>query len=404
MKHLVCFLFTAFFAIAGASTVSAETLEIYIDADFSHSSDAAVAIEDGVRTALAEVDHQLDGHTIEVVVRDHRGNVKRSHRNMQHFLQNDRALAMIGGLHSPPYLTHRSFMNQNGILTLLPWSAAGPITRADDGEENWIFRLSVDDFRSGDFFVQEAVDKDGCQKLALLLIDTGWGRANEKSIKRALASRQMEPELVAFFPPTLGDASAGTLGRDVARSGADCVIMLANWDDGALVANSLNEHGSDIRLFSHWGITGGKFEEHVTHQTRSNLSLRVLQTCGFRREAAKNAVLEAALAGSSMEAETLSDLNAPTGFVHAYDLTKILIAAVRQAAKTSEWSDGIANKRLALKTALEQLQTPVSGILREYDAPYSPYSPDESFAHEALGLEDLCMARFDSEGRLTDAP
>jgi branched-chain amino acid transport system substrate-binding protein len=120
-------------------------VQLLIDADYTISAKAAQAIELGLRTALEEENFRLGGQQVEIVPMDHRANVKRSLRTYGHYTKNDHALAIIGGLHSPPYLKHKDYLNKNGILTLLPWSAAGPITRASAGYENWIFRLSVDD-------------------------------------------------------------------------------------------------------------------------------------------------------------------------------------------------------------------------------------------------------------------
>ena len=160
---------------------SAQTaaLEIHIDADFTVSFEAAESIEFGVATALEENGWQLGGELVEIVRRDHRGNVKRSRANLERFLRNENAITVIGGMHSPSYLANREFINENELLLMLPWSAAGPITRAAENMANWVFRLSVDDSKTGEFMVQQSIDQGNCQSLALTLLETGWGRANE---------------------------------------------------------------------------------------------------------------------------------------------------------------------------------------------------------------------------------
>ena len=387
-----------------AWAASADPLELHVDADYSINPDSADSIELGVRTALEEVDYMLGGQPVVLVPKDHRGNVKRSHLHMKQYLKSETALALIGGLHSPPYLTHKDFMNENGILSLLPWSAAGPITRASDGMENWIFRLSVDDYQSGKFFVRQAVEEGGCQQVALILLDTGWGRANFKSLSAALEAQGMKPVLAEFFPSSIGHASALTLAEKVARSGADCGIMLSNWGNGSVLVNALNQRMQDFRLFSHWGIMGGQFASAVPHEARSNLDLAVLQTCGLRREAEGSSTLKAAMSRAAPDLEALAQMPAPTGFVHGYDLARIVIAAADQIAETPEWQNGdIADRRRVLREALVNLETPVAGILNRYERPFRPYGPQATDAHEALGLNDLCLARFREDGLLEDA-
>lgn len=395
--------FTFFTILAFTRPSNAERLELYLDADFSVSFAAAEAIALGIDTALAEVDYVLGGVPISVVNMDHRGNGLRSHRTMQTYLKSDRALALIGGLHSPPYIKYRDYMNENAVLTLLPWSAGAPITRSAPETENWIFRLSVDDSKSGEFFVQQAREQGGCASVALVMLDTAWGVAGEAAISTALAQRNDRPATVQFFPFAVGAAAAGVLANEVAASGADCAILMANATNGATIVQALNANAPHLRIFSHWGIMGAAFQDAVPHDMRSAHDLKVLQTCALRIEATGSVVLQAALSAGVPDAQGLSDVGAVTGFVHGYDLTRVLIAAADQAAQTTAWNGTITDRRTAVKDALENLQAPVDGILKRYDRPFRNYGPNDKDAHEALGLDDLCLARFGADGRLEDA-
>lgn len=404
-------MFAKFFQFVAASgcilahstaATRAEPFELYIDADYSISSAAAQSIELGVRTALEEVEYQLGGVDVRVLPMDHRGNVKRSRRTLENYLSNEAALAIFGGLHSPPYLAHKDYINEQGILTLLPWSAAGPITRGSEGMSNWIFRLSVDDTQAGSFFIQETMVRNECQNMALILLETGWGRANQKTLTAALAERGREPVLTEFFSAAISESTALSLATRVKNAEADCAILLSNWDDGALVLNALYNVDAGVRIFSHWGIMGGEFTSRVSAPVRDALDLRVLQTCGLRREREGSTVLQAALA--RVEASSLSEVSAPTGFVHGYDLTRVLISAANQIAEQDAWRSGsIQQKRALLRDALENLNVPVAGILDQYAPPFRPFNPQALDAHEALGQEDLCVARFRSDGLLEDA-
>ena len=392
-----------FLALA-ATLVKSEPLELYVDADYSISRAAAQSIQLGVETALNEVGNQLGGYDVRVVAMDHRGNVKRSYKTMRNYLSNDRALAMFGGLHSPPYLTHKDYINENRILTLLPWSAAGPITRANAGTDNWIFRLSVDDFQSGEFLIAEAADKNHCKRVALVLVETGWGRANLITLTKALETRGLAPASVEFFPTAIGASSARGMADRIESAGADCAILLANWNNGATIVNALYEGAPNLDVFSHWGITGGQFTENVSHDVRSALNLTVLQTCGLRREKEGSDILKSALASAMPGKVSLAEMSAPTGFLHGYDLTRILITAAEQAARNPGWKNsGIIAKRSMLRDALINLESQVAGILNTYNPPFSPFGPETLDAHEALGMNDLCMARFREDGLLEDA-
>lgn len=391
-------------ALLGVSTaLRADPMEIYIDADFSISYAAAEAIELGVRTALEEVDYTLAGDPVTVVQRDHRGNNNRSQRTMEDFVANNEVLAIIGGLHSPPYIANQEFINTNQILTLLPWSAGGVITRPQSGTENWFFRLSIDDMKSGEFFIRETVDRQECQSVALVLLDTAWGRGGERAMTAALKSRDMVAATVTYFDFTVGKAVAGTIAQTVLESGADCAVLMANATNGATMVKAIHERSPGLRIFSHWGIMGGDFTSNISHQMRQAHDMRVLQTCALRVEADGSDLLDQALGQAVPEAEHLSEVGAITGFVHGYDLTRILIAAAEQAAQTANWDGSMVERRMALKAALEDLHSPVEGILKRYDRPFRPWQETDQDAHEALGLDDLCMARFTPEGLLEHA-
>ena len=251
-------------AVVAAFAWPSAAIEIHIDADYSIAHHAADSIELGVRAALTQHGNTIGGETVTLVQRDHRGNVKRSHRHMEQFLTDDDALAMIGGMHSPPYITHRDFMNRSGVLLLVPWAAAGPITRASEGDDNWIFRLSVDDSKAGEFLISQAVDHSDCAAVGLVLIDNGWGYANHKTLSAALKKRGLTPARTDFFGTSIGHATAATMAQQINEDGVDCVVLLSSWDNGAYVVNAISHLDRHIRVFSHWGHNGGPIPEYGT--------------------------------------------------------------------------------------------------------------------------------------------
>ncbi len=388
--------------LAGMAAASDAPLDLVIDADYSIAADGAHAIEAGVRAALEQADYRLGGLPVRVVSADHRGNVKRSRATMQDYLRNDRALAMIGGVHSPTYLANRDFINDSGILLLLPWSAAAPITRAGAGRTNWIFRLSVDDSRAGEFLVHHAVETRGCKRPALLLVDTSWGQSNRTLLEAALARRGLTPTAVSLFPSTMSSTSAASVAARITGSGADCAILLATAPEAAMLLPALHAQSADLRVISHWGILAGNFSAMAGPHVLEALRLEVVQTCGLRAEAEGRPALVRALATQAARpASRLSDIRGSAGFVHGHDLAQVLLAAAAQVAERPEWISGdITARRALLRDALERLKAPVEGILRTYRAPFAPYRPDLPDSHEALGPDDLCMTRFAADGTL----
>ena len=83
-------------------------------------------------------------------------------------------------------------------------------------------------------------------------------------------------------------------------------------------------------------------------------------------------------------------MKAPAGFIHAYDLGRLAIAALQQITLT----DDIKQNQYLFTQALESLQQPVQGLIKEYDKPFFKWSDQKQDAHEALMFENFCMASF----------
>lgn len=380
--------------------VAQETIRLYIDADRTGAKASGIAIEQGIRVALDEVNNQLAGRDVELVIRDHHGSSVRSKRHLDEYLKDDKALLVYSGLHSPPLLNNLRFINENQILVLDPWAAAGPITRFS-GPENWIFRLSVDDTKAGTVIVENAL-KEGLTKPYLLLEETGWGKSNLKTMRSALERKGLAPVGVQWFNWNLGETGAKIMLRDIAASGADSILMVANAPEGKTFAKSMLALTEKERLplRSHWGITGGDFANVIDADLRKQLDLKFLQT-SFSFISSKETPLseKVFLTAKNLFPNTIkeyADIQAPTGFVHAYDLTRLLIAAVNKAPLTGN----IIEDRALIRDAMENLNIPVQGLIKNYQKPFSVFDGSNPDAHEALGIDDLVMAYYGEDNQI----
>ncbi len=393
------------FATPATSEERAKPLRIYIDASRSGGSGAAgTSIERGVRTALSEVEDRLAGQPVEIVLKDHRGNSRRSQRHLEQFLEDERGLLVFGGMHSPPLLAARDFIQESGILLLDPWAAAGPITRGPY-RPSWIFRLSVDDTLAGEAITRFAVDQEGLRRVALLVEDTGWGKSNIRTMKAALKKRKLRPAGSWRFRWGLGEVEAAQIAAEIGQSDADVVYLVANAEEGELLAKALARLPRPPQVRSHWGISGGSFADHVDFETREKIGLVFLQTrFSFLSENPPDHARRVLKSAQRLfpELTSAAELKAPTGFIHAYDLTRLLIAATEQL----ELSDDIGTARRQVRDALEAIPGPVEGLVRNYERPFRPMSDDNSADHEALGIGDLRMGQFSPSGvvRLLETP
>lgn len=386
---LLCFYFT----VCNLYASSEQYYNIYLDADFGTTKAAGLSIKQGIETALDEVNNHVNGYQIKLIIADHRANSLRSRRNLEKFLKDPRALTVFSGLHSPPLLANKQFINENKILLLDPWAAAGPITRSAD-KKNWIFRLSIDDRKAGYVIADHAL-REGFKKPYLLLEDTGWGKSNEETMSDALAKAQITDVELAWFNWGVGKNQASLILRNIIDSEADVIFFVGNAPEGKTFAQAMAALPVAQRLAirSHWGITGGNFSLIIDKEMREKLDLQFIQSSFsfIEQPLSEHAqtVLERALK-LFPEMNSAYDIQAPTGFIHAYDLTLLLISAMNQVKLTGD------NKsdRLLIKNALEDLNDPVNGLIKTYQQPFQPYSLKQSDAHEALDISDYLMGYY----------
>lgn len=373
---------------------TSEPLRFYIDSDFSHHFESAQAIERGVNTALSEVNHIIQGRTIELVLTDHRGNSKRAKKNMQRYIDDPSALVYFAGLHSPPLIKYRQFINDNGMLVLAPWSAGAPITR-HPGENNSIFRLSVDDSKAGEFITNFASETLSCKTPHLLLDNGPWGDSNLRNMSKALVDRGLKAHGVTRFGWNINEVSANTIMRKIADGVPDCIYLVSTPFEAAAFVNAMRElpKARRIPFVSHWGISGGDFHKLINAEQRKEIGLNFLQTCFSFNKKPLSAFAQTVFdRAQSLYADIIkgSDIKAPVGFIHAYDISRVLLAALSNVTLTGD----IGADRRKVKQALESLDTPVQGLIKIYQQPFSAFSENNPDAHEALTIDDYCMAQY----------
>lgn len=396
--RLLCFF--VFFALFYTKPVFAEQrYSIYLDADFSSAKASSVSILQGINTALAEVNYQIQGHTFDIIAKDHLRNPVVSRDNLSSYLKDPNALVVFSGLHSPPLISNKSYINNNKILLLDPWAAAEPITRSNNGQ-NWIFRLSIDDKKAGAFIVNSIIKK-GFNKPYLVLEDTAWGRQNYDKINQALNSEGIKACGVSWFDWNIQLQEASALVRKINHANPDMILFIGNASEAKTIAQAVitMKKQFEFPIYSHWGVTGGDFFEFISKAQDHSLSLTFIQTKFAFTNPDLTAAAQRVLANAityNKEINSRQDIKAPTGFIHAYDLTKLLISAINQAGLTG---DRDIDKQ-AIHQALENLKKPVHGLIKTYDKPFSPYNKHTPDAHEALDSSDYALGQYDSNGEI----
>ncbi|OEF07306.1 hypothetical protein A1QI_17740 [Vibrio genomosp. F10 str. 9ZB36] len=366
---------------------------VYLDADRTGHIESARSIEQGVRVAFSEVGDQIGGVPVEFVVLDHRGNSLRSLKNMERFSKDPNGLVYISGMHSPPLIKYRQFINESQMLTLVPWAAGAPITRYPSSENNFVFRLSVDDSKVGRILVKHALANQ-CQQPQLMLENTAWGKSNYEAMKSALPEELKAKVQVTWFNWGISDIDARIKIRESIDANADCLLLVSNSREGRLIVQGVSDLKLHMPVYSHWGITGGDFAQKVSLEIRDNAQLHFIQSCfNFYSQQNNDFQQDVFKRAQALYPDDYATRNiaAPAGFVHSYDLAKIFLHA---ADNTGLTHDAKLNQR-KLKASLESLTAPIQGLIKQYHQPFRVFSSQDLDAHEALGPDDLCMAKYD---------
>ncbi len=366
--------------------VSAGDAVLLIDAEFGalHST-SAQAIELGARMAADDVNAAgalPGGMRLVVQTSDNRGLPARAADHFIAAASRAEVVAVMGGKQSPVVMTCVPLARMHELPLLLPWSA---IDAATEGEQrpSWIFRLSLrDSWAMARLFA--ACHSASTAKVGLLLPNNAWGRSCLAAAQRALPAhpgmRLLEPQWYEMTSTDLVDPY-----RRLVAGGADRIVLAANEVDAAALVKAMAVMPPAQRrpLVCHWGVTGGDLAA-MTGPALAAVDLSVVQTftmADARGELADRLRRGVAASGWSGPVERYPSA---VGLAHAYDLTRLLGAALALAGRPD---------RAAVRSALEQVPA-WDGVMRRY-AP--AFTADR---REALDPSLLFMARFDQAGVL----
>jgi branched-chain amino acid transport system substrate-binding protein len=374
---------------------SQDQVTVYIDADYTLTQHPAEAIEAGL---LAAISSHPNAANVRVITIDNRANARRSNDTLATARNDPNAVAVFGGMHSPHYLVNLEQINNSGMPLLLPWSAAGPLTRGAQGDQNWVFRLSVDDQKAADHLYSVALER-GCQRPAAIAVDNPWGRYNMSELQNAADARAQILSEALVLHNTAGERTVTDAAERIMQSRADCVVLVAGFELTSTIIAHLAKADAPPKIISHWGILGGRITERVDFDSIMATDLEVLGTCGLHQYASRS-TYHAAAERHAPETMHPREHPAPHGFYHAFDLGRLFLRALDHARLDAQWDQGIDAQRDAIRRALHNLEGTYEGLIADYRHPFQPVTPQTPDGHEALDREDLCMTRVARNGNL----
>lgn len=358
-----------------------------LDAEFGlDNSISAQAIELGMRTAMAEVNAAggvLGGRKLELVIRDHRSIPARGIRNIRELAAMPDVVAVFGGRFSPVLIEELPTLTAAGLPFIAVWSSADAIV--DNGSHpNYLFRVSLRDSLAMPHMLRSA-EQRGFSRIGLLLTSTSWGRSNLAAAERYAGSGRGRAKIAQTAWYNWRDTTLMPGYQRLLASGAQAVVLVANDDEAAILVKEIAALPPAQRLpvISHWGITGGNFVSQAGPALQQ-VDFSVIQTFSFFNADPKPLATFMKTVATLSPVRRIEDIQAPVGVAHAYDAVHLLARAIDRAGSA---------ERPAVRDALEKLGS-YHGLVRRYNPPFT------SARHEALGPEQLLMARFRADGAL----
>jgi branched-chain amino acid transport system substrate-binding protein len=371
---------STFVALSLSPSAQAADLKIGLVAALTgQSAQSGEAITRGLTIAIDEINAKggVLGQKLVLVKRDDESSPPKGVTAARELISSEKVVALFGGIDTPVSLAIVPIANQNKKPFMGVWAAGTNITK-NGASPNYVFRVSAQDDLVDIALIKYAMSTYNAKKPGLVLVNNPWGESNEKGLKAAAAAANLPIAGVEKIEQTDIDMTP-QLNR-LKSAGADTIILVANAGPGAQMMKSRERMGWSVPVVSHWGISGGRFDELVGPTAGD---VHFIQTYSFFSPPTPISEKIMAELAKRYGVKSAADIIAPVGTANAYDAMHLLALAIENAKST----DGEA-----IRVALEKIES-YPGLIKTYNKPFA------SAAHEALAPEDYVMVRY-SAGKI----
>lgn len=358
-----------------------DVVVIGIDADLSMGAKGAgLAIKRGVEIAVDELNSAggLLGKKIAVIAKDHQGITSQANENIEEFIDDNKTIAVLGGKHSAIISSYMKKIQDNKLIYFSPWAAAPSVT--DNGyEDNYVFRVSLNDKHATKFLTKEALKKSS--NPAVVIENSSWGREALENINLYFESHGLQRQ--AGLIVNRAESDFTKLLDTLKISNHDSVIMVLNSQEAQRFIEQMYKSSLFIPIVSHWGMVGDEFFA-VNKEYLKKIDLTFIQTFSFAKNFNDRAKYLAKHYLHLFSKSSINEINAPTGLAQAYDATMLIATAIKNA-NSFDSTD--------IKNSLQNIYL-YEGVLKTYKKPFSQTN------HDALTIDDFFMAKFDKDGNV----
>ena len=322
------------------------------------SSSMGVSMRDGVRLATDEINKAggVLGRQILLVERDDEAKNERGVQIAQELINKEKVVATVGYINTGVALASQRFYQEAKIPVMNNVATGSIVTKQFEGQpENYIFRNAAHDSIQAPMIVEEAIVKRGYKKVAILADSTNYGQLGRADLEAALKLKNITPVAVEKFNVKDVDMTPQLLKAK--EAGAESILTYAIGPELAQIANGMTKLGWKVPMIGSWTLSmanfidnagpGGEgarmpqtFIQEPTTPKRQSFIINYLRTFNPKN----------------------SRIDSPVSAAQGYDSVYLLAAAIKQANST---------EGPKIKAALEDLKTPVEGVVTTYNKPFS---------------------------------
>ena len=346
-------------SLAALSVGAAEPVKLGVSGPFTGgSSSMGVSMRDGVRLAADEINKAggVLGRQIVLVERDDEAKNERGVQIAQELINKEHVTATVGYINTGVALASQRFYQEAKIPVMNNVATGSIITHQfDDQPENYIFRNAAHDSIQAPLIVEEAITRRKFSKVAILADSTNYGQLGRADLEKALALKNIKPVAVEKF--NIGDVDMTAQLLKAKEAGAEVILTYGIGPELAQIANGMTKLGWKVPMIGSWTLSMANF---IDNTGPGGEGARMPQT--FIQEPTTPKRQAFIINYLRTFKPKNNRIDSPVSAAQGYDSIYLLAAAIKQAGST----DGPK-----VKAALEDLKTPVEGVVTTYNKPFS---------------------------------
>ena len=346
-------------ACAAATAFAADPIKIGVDGPFTGgSSSMGVSMRDGVRLATDEINKSggVLGRQIQLVERDDEAKNERGVQIAQELINNEHVAAVVGYINTGVGLASERFFQEAKIPVMNNVATGSVLTHQFDKQpDNYVFRNAANDSIQAPMIVDEAITRRGFKKPAILADSTNYGQLGRQDLEKALTLKGVKPVTEEKF--NIGDVDMTAQLLKAKEAGADVVLTYGIGPELAQIANGMTKLGWKVPIIGSWTLS---MANYIDNAGPGGEGARMPQT--FIQEPTTPKRQAFIIAYLKTFAPKNNRMDSPVSAAQGYDSVYLLAAAIKQAGST----DGPK-----IKAALEDLKTPIEGVVTTYNKPFT---------------------------------